>query len=97
MALKSYMDKFFKYEKERWEAPRLEYAILDADDSNFVDEYTLTYAQQSAMDPIGDELEAFVAEMSAVLQANNGLDVYKKILSTASWFCSIFDRICTPR
>lgn len=57
----------------------------------------MTYAQQSAMDPIGDELEAFVAEMSAVLQANNGLDVYKKILSTASWFCSIFDRICTPR
>ena len=78
MALKSYMDKFFKYEKERWEAPRLEYAILDADDSNFVDEYTLTYAQQSAMDPTGDELEAFVAEMSAVLQANNGLNVYKK-------------------
>lgn len=30
------------------------------------------------MDPTGDELEAFVAEMSAVLQANNGLDVYKK-------------------
>ena len=78
MALKSYMDKFFKYEKERWEAPRLEYAILDADDSNFVDEYTLTYAQQSAMDTTGDELEAFVAEMSAVLQANNGLDVYRK-------------------
>ena len=78
MALKSYMDKFFKYEKERWEAPRLEYAILDADDSNFVNEYTLTYAQQSAMDTTGDELEAFVAEMSAVLQANNGLDVYKK-------------------
>lgn len=57
----------------------------------------MTYAQQSAMDPTGDEPEAFVAEMSAVLQANNGLDVYKKILSMASWFCSIFDRICTPR
>ena len=78
MALKSYMDKFFKYEKERWEASRLEYAILDADDSNFVSEYTLTYAQQSAMDTTGDELEAFVTETSAVLQANNGLDVYKK-------------------
>ena len=78
MALKSYMDKFFKYEKDRWEAPRLEYMILDAEDSNFVNEYTLTYAQQSAMDTTGDELEAFVAEMSAVLQANNGLDVYKK-------------------
>ncbi len=78
MALRSYMDKFFRFEKERWEAPRLEYAMLDADDSNFVDEYTLTYTQQGAMDPTGDELEAFVAEMSAVLQANNGLDVYKK-------------------
>ena len=78
MALKSYMDKFFKYEKERWEAPRLEYAIINADDSNFVDEYTLTYAQQNTMDTTGDELEAFVAEVSAVLQANNGLDVYKK-------------------
>ena len=78
MALRSYMDKFFKFEKERWEAPRLEYAMLDAGDSNFVDEYTLTYTQQGAMDPTGDELEAFVAEMTAVLQANNGLDVYKK-------------------
>ena len=78
LALKSYTDKFFKYEKERWEAPRLEYALLDADDSNFVDEYTLTYTQQNAMGPTGDEMEAFVTEMSAVLQANNGLDVYKK-------------------
>ena len=38
----------------------------------------MTYAQQSTIDNTGDELEAFVAEMSAVLQANNGLDVYKK-------------------
>lgn len=78
MVLKSYMDKFFKYEKERWEAPLLEYAILDADDSNFVDEYTISYAQQHALDTTGDELETFISEISAVLQANNGLDVYKK-------------------
>ena len=78
MMLKSYMDKFYKYEKDRWEAPRLEYAILDADDSNFIDEYTLTYAQQNEMDTTGDELESFVTEMSTILQANNGLDEYKK-------------------
>lgn len=29
MALKSYMDKFFRYEKERWEAPLLEYSLLE--------------------------------------------------------------------
>lgn len=78
MALKSYMDKFFKYEKERWEAPMLEYAILDADDSNFVDEYTITYAQQHPLDTTSDELETFISEISTILQANNGLDTYKK-------------------
>ena len=78
MALKSYMDKFFKYEKERWEAPMLEYAILDADDSNFVDEYTITYAQQRPLETTGDELETFISEISTILQANNGLDTYKK-------------------
>ena len=78
MALKSYMDKFFKYEKERWEAPMLEYAILDADDSNFVDEYTITYAQQHPLDTTSDELGTFISEISTILQANNGLDVYKK-------------------
>ncbi len=78
MALKSYMDKFFRYEKERWEAPMLEYAILDAGDSNFVDEYTITYAQQHPLDAISDELETFMSETSTILQANKGLDVYKK-------------------
>lgn len=77
MALKSYMDKFFRYEKERWEARFLEYAILDADNSNFVDEYTITYVQQNALDTTGDELEAFISKISAVLQTNNGLDIYK--------------------
>ncbi len=78
MALKSYLDKFFKYEKERWEAPLLEYAILDSDDSNFVDKYTITYAQQHSLDTTSDELEVFISEISTILQANNGLDVYKK-------------------
>ena len=55
----------------------LEYAILDADDSNFVDEYTITYTQQNAFDTTGEELKTFISEVSTVLQANNGLDVYK--------------------
>ena len=78
MALKSYMDKFFKYEKARWEAPLLEYAVLGAEDRNFVDEYTIHYARQHALDTTGEELKAFVAENAAILQANGGLDSYKK-------------------
>lgn len=78
MALKSYMDKFFKYEKERWEAPLLEYTVLDADDSNFVEEYTITYAKQYSLDTTGEELGTFITEIAAIMQGNKGLDEYKK-------------------
>lgn len=80
MALRSYMDKFFKYEQERWEDQFLEYAVLDADDSNFVDGYTITYARQHALDTTGDELENAITEITKILQANNGLDEYEKKL-----------------
>lgn len=96
MALKSYMDKFFKYEKERWESSRLEYSILDENDNSFVDEYMLTYAQQNAMDHTGEEIEAFVAEISAVLQANNGLDVYKKTLHDRLVFFDFRSHLYAP-
>ena len=79
MLLKTYMDKFFKYEKDRWEAPQMTCAVLDEDDSNFVDEYTLTYTSQNAKDTVGEELGKFIEGISAALQANNGLDSYKKI------------------
>ena len=78
MALKSYMDKFFKYEKERWEAPLLEYTELTENDNNFVHEYSITYAQQNSTDHTGNELEAFITEISKILDENNGLDAYKK-------------------
>ena len=78
MALKSYMDKFFRYEKDRWEAPLLEYSVLEPDDNNFVDEYTITYSVPYDIDHTGDELESFIADVSAILTKNNGLDAYEK-------------------
>ena len=74
MALKSYMDKFFNYERKRWEAPYMTYADLNEDDNNFVNEYILTYTRQNEGDTLGEELEEFISEMSAVLQENKGLD-----------------------
>lgn len=78
MVLKSYMDKFFKFEKERWEAPLLEFAELEAGDNNFVDVYTLTYQATSALDKNGEELEKFIGDMGAILNNNAGLDTYEK-------------------
>jgi len=78
IALKSYIDKFYKYEKARWEAQYLEYSLLDATDNNFVNEYTITYAQQHALDNTGSALKTFISDISEILQTNNGLDTYKK-------------------
>lgn len=78
MVLKSYMDKFYKFEKERWEAPYLEFAELTENDNNFVDEYTISYAEQGSIDNTGDELEAFIKNMTEILKSHNGLDEYEK-------------------
>lgn len=78
MLLKVYLDRFFKYEKARWEASMLEYGVLTAEDNNFVDEYSITYTQKHEQDTTGDKLGDFIQEISAELETGKGLDVYKE-------------------
>ncbi len=78
MALKSYMDKFFTYEKDRWEAPYLEYTILEERDNNFIEDYTITYARQGETDHSGETLDQFIKEVSTILEKHQGLDEYEK-------------------
>lgn len=73
LVLRAYLDRFFRYEKARWEAPRLEYRPLTADDRNFVDEYVIRYQPRAAEDLTVQALEAFAAEASGQLPANGGL------------------------
>ena len=78
MVMKSYMDKFYKYEKERWEAPLLEYQELTASDSNFVDEYRITYTQEYDADTIPDTIDQFVKDVSTLLSNDQGIIEYEK-------------------
>lgn len=78
MAMKCYMDKFYIYEKERWEAPLLEIAELLPTDNNFVDEYVFTYIPANDKDKTGNELEQFIEEMNSILEKNAGLDQYER-------------------
>ena len=78
MVMKSYMDKFFKFEKQRWETPYLEYQDLAADDNNFVEEYSITYTRQGAMDNTGEELEKFISEANDLLSQHKGIPEYSK-------------------
>ena len=50
--LKVYVDKFCKYYREMWEAPRMTYQTIGLDDNNFVSEYTFTYT------PFSEEVTA---------------------------------------
>ena len=78
MALKSYMDKFCKFEQERWEAPLLEFQEISATDNNFVDEYTFTVTPQNSLDTTGEELDKFIEDIKSILTDNNGLNEYEK-------------------
>ena len=81
MALKSYMDKFFTFEKDRWEAPRLVYEIMDEGDNNFVQEYTVNYTSTgNETDADGRELKGFIDDVQGILQQHKTLLEDKSIL-----------------
>ena len=77
IALKSYMDKTFKFNKEKWEDKYLELSELTLSDNNYVDEYTFSYTRQGAMDTTQDEIETFVGDIKSILSSNRGLKEYK--------------------
>jgi hypothetical protein len=78
MLLKSYMDKFYKYEKDRWEAPLLEYKELTADDNNFVEEYSFLYTEMYDGDSGAETVGQFVADIKVLLDRDKGIPSYHK-------------------
>ncbi|MDR1842040.1 MAG: DEAD/DEAH box helicase family protein [Holophagales bacterium] len=77
MALKSYIDKFYKYEKDRWETPLLEYQELDESDSNFVDYYKFSCCDGYEGDPYADTVKNFVNDLRTLLNQKNGIPTYQ--------------------
>ena len=78
MVLKNYTDKFYKYEKDRWEAPLLEYQELGADDSNFVEEYKFSYYDAYDGDSTAATVEQFVEDLKTLLNQHSGIPTYEK-------------------
>lgn len=78
MALKSYLDKFFHYQKGKWEAPYLEFAELEANNSNFVDQYNIRYTPSYPTDNNGELIGNFIKEASSILSATGSLGQYER-------------------
>jgi len=89
MVLKSYIDKFFKYEKDRWEAPLLEYQELKESDSNFVDNYKYSYYDSGENDFNVDTVDGFLKDLQTLLNQNNGIPAYQ--ISTLNGSLIAFD------
>jgi hypothetical protein len=78
MVLKSYVEKFYKYEKDRWEAPLLEYQELSESDGNFVDEYKFSYYDSYDGDTTANTVEQFVEDLKTLLNQHSGIPNYEK-------------------
>lgn len=77
MALKGYMDRFYKYEREKWEAPLLEYRELTKEDPNFVSEYVFSYFPSHEADDGAQALEQFAGEIGSRIETAGKLDSYE--------------------
>lgn len=78
LAIKSYLDKFYKFRKAEWEAPRLEYRNLTANDANFVPEYTVYYTESAEGDAGEQILGGFLDTVSQTLKKEGALETYEK-------------------
>jgi len=80
MLMKNYMDKFYKYEKSKWEVPLLEYQdfVLKPSEGNFVKEYKISYLAARPSDSISEMLKTFVEEIKGLLEDHKGIPDYEK-------------------
>ena len=76
MVLKVYMDKFYRYQKEKWEEPLLEYEEITDKDENFVEKYKISYVDRYKGDRVADELGEFVQEVTKLINDDSCIKDY---------------------
>jgi len=91
MALRGYVDRLFRYEKVKFEDKYLEYQELDAEDSNFVDEYTFIYNDGYDGDQTGATIDTFVKDLAALIEASNGIPEAQYEVSALHGILTAFD------
>lgn len=79
MVLKVYMDRFFAFQKGKWESPFLEYQTL-AETANFETEYRICYTDISPEDRSAAEIETFIGSVKAGIEQNGCMDCFEQKL-----------------
>ena len=78
MVLKLYIDKFFKFNRERWEAPYVKYFDLTSTNNSFEEEYQIKYTESGNDDPIAEAIGTFVADVEAALNKDGFIKGFSK-------------------
>jgi hypothetical protein len=78
MVLKQYMDKFFKFNRERWEAPFVKYFDLTATNNSFEEEYQIKYTESGNDDPTAEAISAFVNDVETALNKDGFIKGFSK-------------------
>lgn len=89
MVLKIYMDKFFVYNKEKWEEPLMSYIELDGSNKNFEDKYTIRYTDSNQSDAQAAAIKAFTDKVTDTLEKNKCIPGYS--MSTNHDIITAFD------
>ena len=71
--LRKYIENFYRYHQNKWEAPHREYVTLDKNDKNFIHEYRITVEQ--SRENIINQINALKQEL-----ANNNIPTIKTLL-----------------
>jgi hypothetical protein len=87
--LRHYLDKFFRFKKDEYEAPYLEYQDLAASDPNFVNDYVFTaYGETTGLSD-SERLKKFIDELTEILNNAKSLNAKHHTLYGNSF--DIFD------
>ncbi len=89
MALKSYIDKFVKFEKSKWEDKYLRYEDLSDNDPNLDVDYTIGIERKLVSQSIGSAIVNDINTVIADLNNNGSLHSYN--VSSQPKFISLFD------
>ena len=77
MVLKIYLDKFFMFQKRKWESPYLEYHTLTADNNNFEEEYKIKYTDVNTADHNSEKIKKFVDKVNEEINKNGYIENFE--------------------
>ncbi|MBR4626104.1 MAG: DEAD/DEAH box helicase family protein [Ruminococcus sp.] len=77
MILKVYLDKFYTFNKAKWEAPFLEYHELSSNNNNIDLEYKIKYTSNYSDDSNAEQIRLFIDDIVTMIEKKGYIEGYE--------------------